>query len=150
MPYRSVAPRKVVVAMALAITVAGAALVAVSLVSEPLLRAQSSGTSAPTNVRLPDESGGVDVIARALMSVFAQTDILALGESHEQQWESDLRIALVRHPDFAKKVRSIVVEFGRASKQATVDRYIRAEVGRFFRHLRERVPGKQDHTRPPR
>ena len=84
-------------------------------------------TMAPANVRLPDESGGVDAIARTLMSVFNQTDILALGESHEQQSESDLRIALVRHPGFAKTVRAIVVEFGSASRQATLDRYIRGE-----------------------
>jgi len=30
---------------------------------------------------------------------------------HRRSLDSDLRIALVRHPDFAKKVRSIVVEF---------------------------------------
>lgn len=108
-------------------TLAGAVLVSVSLANESLLRAQSPRTAAPTNVRLPDESSGVDAIAQTLMSVFDQTDIVALGESHEQQWESDLRIALVRHPDFAKKVRSIVVEFGRASTQATLDRYTRGE-----------------------
>jgi hypothetical protein len=34
---------------------------------------------------------------------------------------------LVRHPDFAKKVRSIVVEFGSTTEQATLDRYIRGE-----------------------
>ena len=39
----------------------------------------------------------------------------------------DLRIALVRHPDFAKKVRSIVVEFGSTTEQSTLDRYIRGE-----------------------
>ena len=107
--------------------VAAAVVVSVSLANAFLLHAHSPLTAAPTNVRLPDESGGIDAIARTLISVFDQADILALGESHAQQWESDLRIALVRHPDFGKKVRFIVVEFGSASRQATLDRYIRGE-----------------------
>jgi hypothetical protein len=46
---------------------------------------------------------------------------------HERRIDSDLRIALVRHPDFAKKVRTIVVEWGSIREQATLDRYIRGE-----------------------
>lgn len=34
---------------------------------------------------------------------------------------------MVRHPDFAKKVRTIVVEWGSTTEQATLDRYIRGE-----------------------
>ena len=41
--------------------------------------------------------------------------------------DSDLRIALVRSPEFAKKVRFIVVEFGSTAQQPTLDRYIRGE-----------------------
>jgi hypothetical protein len=74
---------------------------------------------------MPDESRGVDGIARTLISAFDQFDIVALGEAHGQRLDSDLRITVVRHPDFAKKVRSIVVEFGSTSEQATLDRYIR-------------------------
>jgi hypothetical protein len=81
----------------------------------------------PRNLRLPDEAAGVDAIAQALISVFDQADIVALGEEHEWKPDSDLRIALVRHPDFAKKVRFIVVEFGSNSHQSTLDRYIRGE-----------------------
>lgn len=54
-------------------------------------------------------------------------DIVALGEAHGRKLDSDLRIAVVRHPDFAKKVRSIVVEFGSIPEQSTLDRYIRGE-----------------------
>jgi len=103
-------------------TVAGAiTLVTVSLTNPSLIRAQS-----PT-VRLPDESPGIDGIVRTLISVFDQVDIVALGEAHGRKLDSDLRIALVRHPDFAKKVRSIVVEFGSTTEQSTLDRYIRGE-----------------------
>ena len=78
-------------------------------------------------MRLPDESAGIDGIARTLISAFDQADIVALGETHQWRLDTDLRIAVVRHPDFAKKVRSIVVEFGSTTEQSTLDRYIRGE-----------------------
>jgi hypothetical protein len=78
--------------------------------------------------RLPDEAAGLDAIVRTLLSAFDQSDIVALGEWHGLiPLDSDLRIALVRHPDFAKKVRSIVVEFASTTEQPTLDRYIRGE-----------------------
>ena len=86
-----------------------------------------SATAQSPNLRLPDESIGIDGIARTLISVFDQANIVALGEAHQRQLDSDLRIALVRHPDFPRKVRSIVVEFASTTEQPTLDRYIRGE-----------------------
>jgi heme-binding uptake protein ChaN (Tiki superfamily) len=86
-----------------------------------------SATAQTPNLRLPDESIGIDGIVRTLISVFDNADIVALGEAHQRQLDSDLRIALVRHPDFAKKVRFIVVEFASTTEQPTLDRYIRGE-----------------------
>jgi hypothetical protein len=108
-------------------TVAGAALITVSVANESFIRAQSRQIAAPPKVRLPDESTGIDGIARTLVSSFDQVDIVALGEAHQRKLDSDLRIAVVRHPDFAKKVRSIVVEFASTTEQPTLDRYIRGE-----------------------
>lgn len=77
---------------------------------------------------LPDEAAGLDAIVRTLIAAFDQVDVLALGEAHGAfRLDSDLRTALVRHPDFARKVRSIVVEFGSTTEQGTLDRYIRGE-----------------------
>jgi hypothetical protein len=92
----------------------------------PLLFATSL-LGQPPKVRLPDEAAGLDGIARTLISAFDQVDIVALGEVHGRKLDSDLRIAVVHHPDFAKKVRSIVVEFGSTTEQSTLDRYIRGE-----------------------
>ena len=92
----------------------------------PLLFATSL-LAQPPEVRLPDESTGIDRIARALVSAFDQADIIALGETHQWRLDTDLRIAVVRHPGFAKKVRSIVVEFGSTTEQPALDRYIRGE-----------------------
>jgi hypothetical protein len=131
MSFRSVAAKNVVVRMAGVMMFAGSALVLVSLTNESFIRAQSPETAAKPaasrNWRLPDESAGIDGIARTLISVFDQADIVALGETHRGRVDTDLRIAVVRHPDFAKKVRSIVVEFGSTTEQSTLDRYIRGE-----------------------
>jgi hypothetical protein len=130
MAFRSVVAKDLVLRMAGMMAVAGV-LVTVSLTNESLTRAQSPGSprsAGPSKVRLPDEAAGLDGIVRALISAFDQADVVALGEWHGRiRLDSDLRIALVRHPDFAKKVRSIVVEFGSTTEQSTLDRYIRGE-----------------------
>jgi hypothetical protein len=77
--------------------------------------------------KLPKESAGIESIAQVLISVFDQADIIALGETHQWRLDNDVRIAVVRHPDFAKKVRYIVVEFGSTTEQPILDRYIRGE-----------------------
>ena len=126
MSFRSVAAKNPGLRMAGVMIVV--ALVFVSLTNESFIRAQSPRSAAPPNLRLPDETAGVDAIARTLISAFDQVDIVALGEWHGRiRLDSDLRIAMVRHPDFAKKVRSIVVEFGSTTEQSTLDRYIRGE-----------------------
>lgn len=95
--------------------------------AEPIGRAQSAGRGAASKVRLPDEASGIGGIVEALISGYDQFDIVALGEMHERRIDSDLRIALVRHPEFAKRVRTIVVEFATTAGQTTLDRYIRGE-----------------------
>jgi hypothetical protein len=92
-----------------------------------LLRAQVPQVGPRPIVQLPDETAGIDAIVRTLIGAFDQVDIVALGEAHLRKMDSDVRIALVRHPDFAKRVRTIVVECGSTSEQSTLDRYIRGE-----------------------
>lgn len=127
MSFKSVAPKNAVLRIVGVLTVAAAAMVSVSVSSEPGIRGQSAQRAAPPKVRLPDEAAGIDAIVGALISVYDQFDVVALGEMHDRRQDSDLRIALVRHPDFAKKVRTIVVEWGSTREQATLDRYIRGE-----------------------
>lgn len=95
-----------------------AAVVSVGLTNGPLILAQPPKTPARPSFRLPDEAAGIDGIAQTLIPVFDQAGIIALGEAHGRRADSDLRIALVRHPDFAKKVRAIVVEFGSTTEQS--------------------------------
>ncbi len=92
-----------------------------------IVRAQSTQIAPPSHVHLPDEPAGIDGIAGTLVSVFDQVDVVALGEVHQRQMDSDLRIAVIRNPEFAKKVRFIVVEFASTTEQSTLDRYVRGE-----------------------
>jgi hypothetical protein len=126
MALRSVAAKNAMLRIVRVTTVAAAALVSVSVSSEPVIRAQSAQRAAP-KASLPDEAAGIDGVVGALISVYDQFDVVALGEMHERRVDSDLRIALVRHPDFAKKVRTIVVEFATTTEQTTLDRYIRGD-----------------------
>ncbi len=110
------------------VIIAVVAMVVVTTITEPFLHAQAPHAWVAPKVSLPDESVGIDGIVGTLISAFDQADIVALGEAHGRfRQESDLRIALVRNPDFAKKVRSIVVEFASITEQTTLDRYIRGE-----------------------
>jgi hypothetical protein len=103
MSIKSVAAKRAVLRIVGVMTVAAAAL--------------SAQRATPPKVHLPDEAAGIDGVVGALISVYDQFDVVALGEYHNRRIDSDLRIALVRHPDFAKKVRTIVVEWGSTSEQ---------------------------------
>lgn len=91
------------------------------------VHAQSPQIVPRPNRRLPDEAAGLDAIVKTLIDTFDQVDVVALGEAHERKMDSDLRVALVRHPDFAKRVRTVVIECGSTTEQPTLDRYIRGE-----------------------
>src|SRR5688572_10444740 len=127
MAFGSVAAKNAILRIVGVMTVAAAALVSVSVSSQPVIRAQSPQQAAPPKVRVPDQAAGIDGVVGALISVYDQFDVVALGEMHERRIDSDLRIALVRHPDFGKKVQTIVVEFATTAEHTTLDRYIRGE-----------------------
>jgi len=127
MSLRLVAAKGAILRIVGVMTVVASAIVSVCISSEPIVGAQSAQRAAPPKARLPDEAAGINGIVGALIAVYDQFDVVALGELHDWRPDSDLRIALVRHPDFAKKVRIIVVEWGSTREQATLDRYIRGE-----------------------
>ena len=66
--------------------------------------------SARPDVRLPAEMSGWDNVIAGLISVFDHADVLALGEAHGRTIDSELRLRLVRHPQFVNRVQRIVVE----------------------------------------
>jgi hypothetical protein len=107
--------------------IALSAIATILVASFAQARAQSPVTAARPNGHLPDESAGIDAIARTLIATFDQVDIVALGEAHDREIDSDLRFALIRNPGFATKARAIVIECGSTTEQATLDDYIRGQ-----------------------
>lgn len=79
------------------------------------------------NLQLPAESAGWDRAVTTVLAAFDAVDVVALGEAHGRKVDSDFRIRLIRHPDFPKKARFIVVEFVSSSYQQTLDRYVQGE-----------------------
>jgi hypothetical protein len=59
-----------------------------------------------------------------ILSAWETADVVCLGEDHGRVADSDLRLALVRHPQFASTVRVIVVEFANPVQQDRLDRFI--------------------------
>lgn len=107
--------------------IAGLALSVIAMMpvlSAANAHAQSARAAARPTVRLPDESAGMDAIARTLIATFDQVDIVGLGEAHDRPIDSDLRLALIRNPLFPTKARVIVIECGSTTEQATLDDYI--------------------------
>jgi hypothetical protein len=66
-------------------------------------------------------------MVEAVLALWEDADVVALGERHGSQLDSDFRIALVKHPSFGATVDVIVVEFANAHRQEVLDRYITGE-----------------------
>jgi hypothetical protein len=60
--------------------------------------------------QLPSETAGWDNVVASLLSVFDRADVLALGEAPGRKVDGELRLRLVRHPQFVNRVQWIVVE----------------------------------------
>src|SRR5262245_46149959 len=81
-------------------------LVSAAALSQTPQRSANPQLPIPGPRSVPAEAAGIDGIVEALIAAYDQFDVVALGEMHGRRSDSDLRIALVRHPDFAKKVRT--------------------------------------------
>lgn len=62
--------------------------------------------------------------ARAMIELFHAHDIVMFGEVHDSEQEYQWLCKLVKTPGFSDQVDDIVVEFGNALNQTTVDRYV--------------------------
>ena len=63
-------------------------------------------------------------VVQRILEVWNTADVVCLGEDHGREYDSELRLALVRHPDFPRTVRVIVVEMANPVHQALLDRFI--------------------------
>jgi hypothetical protein len=81
---------------------------------------QGSAPVGAGQTRLPDALS-------AMIQLFQSHDIVMFGEVHGNEQEYEWLCKLVRTPGFADHVDDIVVEFGNALDQQTVDRYVAGE-----------------------
>jgi hypothetical protein len=59
-----------------------------------------------------------------ILAAWKSADVVCLGEDHARYFDNELRIALVRHPAFARTVRAVVVEMANPVYQDLLDRFI--------------------------
>lgn len=63
-------------------------------------------------------------IIKGILAAWDKADVVCLGEDHGSKNDSDLRISLVEHPDFVRKVKMVIVESANAHHQDILDRFI--------------------------
>jgi hypothetical protein len=63
-------------------------------------------------------------VLEGILAAWKTADVVCLGEDHGRQFDSDLRIRLVRHPAFPRTVRVIVIEFANPIHQDLLDSFI--------------------------
>lgn len=83
----------------------------------PVHRGSTQGTAA-------DAATDLRGIVAGILAAWEKADVVCLGEGHGDQNDADLRLALVRHPEFARRVAVIVVEFGDVAQQPLLDRLV--------------------------
>jgi len=103
-------------------------LLALGILGEALRTPQAEATQRGPRpeVLLPTESPGWDRALTGILSAFDKADVVALGASRGTAG-SELRLRLIRHPDFPNKARFIVVEWANSLYQPILDRYIQGE-----------------------
>jgi hypothetical protein len=91
-----------------------------------LLGRHQNGALAQTqpSVVKPNEAAKARLqnIVKGILADWDQADVVCLGEDHGSKNDSDLRIALIEHPDFVRKVNAIIVEFADSIHQDVLDR----------------------------
>ncbi len=88
----------------------------------------SSGRSMPANEHaqslIPAGQPRLENAGSAMIQLFQTHDIVMFGEVHDSKQEYEWLCKLVKTPGFSDHVDDIVVEFGNALYQKTVDRYV--------------------------
>ena len=85
------------------------------------------GTVSPTQTPvLPNDAtkARLQPIVNGILLAWDKYDVVCLGEDHGSKNDSDLRITLVEHPDFLRRVNVIMVEFANTAHQGILDRLI--------------------------
>jgi len=98
-------------------------LVAIATIS--LLCSAVSSTHAQ-NQFTPTETtrSRLNPIVKGILAAWDKADLVCLGEDHGSKNDSDLRIALVEHPDFIRRVKVVMIESANVAHQDILDRFL--------------------------
>ncbi len=74
----------------------------------------------------PDEAtkARLQSVVKGILAAWDKADVVCLGEDHGSKNDSDLRIAVIEHPDFIRKVNVIMVEFADSLHQHLLDQLV--------------------------
>ena len=74
----------------------------------------------------PDEAtkARLQSVVKGILAGWDKADVVCLGEDHGSKNDSDLRIAVIEHPDFIRKVNVIMVEFADTLHQDLLDQLV--------------------------
>jgi len=98
---------------------------AAAILSITFLAFQPGDGAAQPLVKLPPGSEPKPVYAiTAIVDAFDKAPLVALGETHGVVEQAEFIAALIRHPEFAKKVNDIILEAGNSLHQGIIDRYV--------------------------
>jgi hypothetical protein len=62
-----------------------------------------------------------------VLAAFQNSPLVGMSDDHALAQEEDFYVSLISDPRFAKEIGNVVVEFGNASQQKTLDRYVDGE-----------------------
>ena len=82
-----------------------------------------SQQAASPRLQPPTVTSGTD----GIFAAFQTHAVVALGDIHGMAQEEDFFAELIRDLRFAKEVGNVVVKFGDATEQETIDRYVAGE-----------------------
>ena len=97
--------------------------IAVALSATALARAAAQTSVASVE---PNEQARACLqnIVKEILVAWSKADVICLGEDHGSKNDSDLRIALVEHSDFVRRVNVIIVESANIEHQDILDRLV--------------------------
>ena len=91
-----------------------------ALVSVPILVVTSLAGAQTASRAAPTVRPAID----GILAAFEKHPLVGIGDAHNLAQQEDFFAALIRDPRFAKEVGNVVVEFGTATHQDILDRYI--------------------------
>lgn len=92
-----------------------------------LVIAQSISVQAQPSAKMATVTPATARVMDGIFAGFQNHPLVALGDAYGLAQEQDFYAAILRDPRFARDIGNLVVEFGGAAQQKTIDRYVNGE-----------------------